>query len=113
MPGGALAIEGSNPTPVVRVRPLLRMGVIAIHGLALMMMGACASTPPPADARPRDPLAGICQFKPCVCTASSGSIFTPNRTSPVQFGERGDAMCPAGFTLRQTEPRRAGIPEYN
>lgn len=113
MPGGALAGRARERVSGIRARLLLRMALIAVNGLALLMVVACASTPLSADKRPRDPLAGICQFKPCVCAASSGSIFSPDRTSPVQFGERGDAMCPAGFTLRQTEPRRAGIPEYN
>lgn len=78
-------------------------------GLLFLTVAACASTP----AAPPDALAGICQFKPCACTQWSGSVFTPSKTIPVQYGEHGEAMCPAGFSLRQSEPKQGGIKDYN
>ena len=75
---------------------------------ALFILVACSSTP----TAPRDAMAGICQFKPCVCSQSSGSILAANKTTAVLYGERGEALCPAGFDLRFADPKQTWIERY-
>lgn len=54
---------------------------------------------------PGDPLAGTCQFKPCVCADASAPFWQEPETVPIIWSRTsGTPACPLGFVLQRTKP---------
>lgn len=65
------------------------------------ILGGCGS---PSRESGDDPLAGACQFEPCVCADADAPVWQEPETAPIIWSRTSGApACPLGYVLQRSD----------